>query len=246
MTCIERSFIYYRFQVILKLTTYSSAPCLTMSKFFVSALCLLSVALRVANGQNFNDMFDQTVSESIKENIAEIEPLAVPDLNKGFNKGIGKLRIKGGVSMTDMKLHGLSTIRRSGDASMSQDGHGNTLISLRLAVGEITFEGNARAQVIGIGPRRKLNGRVQHLDMEVKVMLKEDATMVLQELNLHELKGLRMKLSGRLRPLNAIVNVAFRGVTAMFKTKVKNMIEKVMRKVMTKAVQNPKLAQMIG
>lgn len=209
----------------------------------VTALCLLSVALHVANGQNFNNMFDQTVSESIKENMAEIEPLIVPDLSDML--GNNHQRARGGIRMSNVRLHGLSSIRRSGDASMTQ-GNGGTLINLKLAVSNIRFEGNAQSSFIGFRSGRDVNGRISHMDMAVKTLLKEDGTMTILDLKLNELHGLTMRIVGRRTGFHELLNSAFRGLSVMFRGTIKRKVESAMHKVINKVLQNPKLAEMIG
>lgn len=197
-------------------------------------------------GNEFNEIFDGTLKSTLEENMGELEPLVIPDQRQQFLRGIGPIPIRGVLSLTQLKLHGLPTFRRSGDSTIKTLENGHTEISLKVAANDLKFEGFAKATILGVGPSRRIEGTIKWMDIHMVIVLNNEGKPQMKEFKLNAFDGFRVRITGRLQALNAIFNGLSRFVNSVFGTIVKSIVETAMRNVITKSLDNPKLLEMIG
>jgi len=181
----------------------------------------------------------------MEQNKDSLDPLEIPDQRRNFTSGLGPLKFRGVVSLTQLKFHGLPSFRRSGDSHMKNLENGHTEVSIKVAANDLKFEGYAKAQFMGIGPYRKFEGTLKWMDIHMVVTLNEEGKPKLQEFKLNSFDGLTLRLEGG-GILNAIFNAMSRTINYIFSTIVRSLIQSTMRGIIQKSMDNPKLLEMIG
>lgn len=218
-----------------------------MFKFTISAVFSLSL-LAVTFGQNFNDVFDATLAGIMEENKADFNPLVVPDMARGItvHSIIRDKEVLTGLLLSHLKLYGVSSLKRTGDVSMTTVSNGGTRASLKFAIRRVKFEGTAHAKILGLGTSRSFEGQVGHLDAKVTINFSSKGKPSVSEVTLNELEGIELRLKEWWLPSSMIFNLKVKAITRLAKTIVKISVEIAMRRILVRVLENERFMDMIG
>jgi len=186
-------------------------------KSLASLVLLLAVgvaAVRAENGVvdvhtgNANEYADEILKNLRVAMInTGLDPLMLPIKSLEFSKKVLGMELRGSAKVYDGYLKGLSTIHRTGLASMTQGANG-TRIRATVGVNDLAGSYKASAKFMNIGPSFGVKIRMQAVGFtfEVEKPLAKDARPTLLNFAIVDLGAIETEIDGDLNILNFILN----------------------------------------
>lgn len=190
---------------------------------------------------DFNARLDQIIRQAIRDHGDEIEPLQTADQAVGFDRKVGPLRVSGEVKLQNITLAGLSTLRRSGESSLSRTRYGNVELKVKLALGVLNYKTLGRVRFLGFGTGAEYTGRIEHIELEAVVHYHAPTEeLYIKFFKLHELEGLTLKYKGPgpLGLLNAVSNQVIKATLAVFRPLFRLSIERASLRFLREAIRD--------
>ncbi|KAK8761634.1 hypothetical protein V5799_027098 [Amblyomma americanum] len=108
--------------------------------------------------------------ESTAEQLRPVDPYALPDQARAFDQDLLLLRVQGEMRLQDGLLHGLSTLRRTGDVLAFYQ-NGTLLLEADVGFANLTSSWRWWAQLLGGGPSGDASLAVQGLSLHLRLAL---------------------------------------------------------------------------
>lgn len=200
-------------------------------------LCLAAASLakdEATAEQHANEVFDQ-ILESVSQS-EELDPFHLPDQVSGFDRTI-LVRWHGETRIYNATLTGLSTVRRTGDCRFQMDENGIDVMA-DVGVGALNLNSKAHIKFMGVGPTVDLHVHIDYVRILLEA-LQVDGVLQLRQFKVQELRGFQLKIKG-LGPLSSMFNFFSKYFTKVCKGLVRSRVEKVLRRLIEKKLQNLK------
>nr|XP_037268067.1 uncharacterized protein LOC119159418 [Rhipicephalus microplus] len=161
--------------------------------------------------------------ERTAEQLLLVDPYSLPDQARSFDQDLLVLRAQGEMRLVDGTLHGLATIRRTGDVlAFYQDG--TLLLEADVGFSNLTGQWRWWAQLLGAGPSGDASLGVQGLSLHLRLALPlQDGhsptvlgPMRLEALELRDIGQVWLNLGG-LGTFDFLLEALVNLVTNMFK-----------------------------
>uniref|UniRef100_A0A1B6H9J0 Lipid-binding serum glycoprotein N-terminal domain-containing protein n=1 Tax=Homalodisca liturata TaxID=320908 RepID=A0A1B6H9J0_9HEMI len=213
-----------------------------MTHLFLTVLLIVSGTSTFINADdsekvNINDVVDvliQDATNSFKE--TNSGSVAVPDLERTFKKSF----LKGGVKATRGVFSDLTTLKRTGNATLTLSGDSAT-VKVLLGLGKMQLEfGHCRAWISKLSTSDRLSINVNRNSIEVKITITIDGDnckTTLDDARINEFGDLKVVLKnlGKVkfiadRLVDWIVNHFDGKIRAALESKLKSALEKELKK----------------
>lgn len=188
---------------------------------------------------NTNEYLDELLSnarESFKE--LNLDPVKLPDVDRGFDRKVGKVRFHGGFKATNGLLKGLATLHRAGNSSLDFKDE-VIMVKATLAVDNLNVGTSARAWFGKLDIPWHMSANVKYLKatvaMRVPAELKNGDKPRATELTIHEIGKVTVDFKN-LGPLNWILNGIGYAFTNTFKNILKNKISVPILKAINRSI----------
>jgi len=204
-----------------------------MSRLFVICICFLSLAANSwINAQNNDDeairrgntYIDDLLRNMFEEN-DDYDPYRMDDSVVGFWKKVVFVNVSGEAKLHDGNIKGLSTLHRSGDCILEEDGEKLT-VKADLGAGILNFFYSGTAKFMNFGPTISVQGELAYVEvyLEFTVDAKTGKNGKLTKFVIDDMRGMKVWISG-LGPINWAVNPIISAVTKIFQRFVRNFME---------------------
>lgn len=219
-----------------------------MSQTTCSLLILFSVIFTITSaisvptdGKIINDELDKIIFETLRERRSILEPVQIPDHREAVTFKFASVDVTSQISFYDIVMHGLTTIRRTGDAYIQKNKADDMIISANLAMGVINFDMKGLFQVLNVGSERNMTGRIVHIDMDVVVKYsKKTNEFKVKLLEVNELTGFRLKIN-KAYLFDGIRNRIIQGSISSLKRLVKLSIETIFHRILDDVINHSKI-----
>ena len=211
--------------------------------------CVLSLAVNHVVSENYLNLLVDKLMKTGKDNFGhEIEPLVLPDKGYEFKTRIARIPTSAIAKLYNTSMSGLSTMRRSSNATIETVDDTFTQLTFSVAFDELTFSSSGKISIIGVGGHRKIDVTINDVTAEVVISYNMARDLVtVSKFSLDSLDNLNIKTSGGFRVMDALTNFAIRAVLPLAKKTIKLASEYALTKVMTAAVEsNDSLKRFLG
>jgi hypothetical protein len=190
-----------------------------------------------------NDDLEMAILEVVQDNREVLEPVRIADHGYSFHHQFRNRNLTGEAKFIDIKMFGLSTLRRSGDCFVERTRIGNYLVMAKLAVGPLKYNMTGKVNLFGIGPLRQFYGRIVHLDADMTIMYsKATDSFSLKKLSINEINGLSVSMHQRWYSMSdAIINQVMKRLINRFETITRHTIESAFSKMLQSSVNKSKI-----
>lgn len=179
---------------------------------------------------------------------SEIEPLTLDEKGYEFSTNVARIKTSAMAKLYNTSLSGLSTMRRSSNATLETVDDTFTQLSFSIAFDVLKFTSSGIISVFGIGGHRKIEATVNDVTGSVVIsynMARDSVTV--GKFSLDPIDDLKVKTSGSFKIVDALRNMVIRSVLPMAKKSVKLAAEYALSKVMAAAVSdNAVLKRFLG
>lgn len=167
----------------------------------------------------------------------EIEPLKLEDKGYEFQTKISVMKTSAIAKLFDTSLSGLSTMKRSSNASLETIDDTFTQLSFSVAFDELKFTTSGKIAVIGIGGKRKVDANIKDVTGKVVISYNMARDIVtVGKFSLDSLDSLTIKTSGGFKIMDGLTNMVIKSVLPLAKKSIKLASEFALSKVMNAAV----------
>jgi len=208
-----------------------------MKLFCLAVIGLL--ALNVNADKATNDFLDKILANVRPIIQKDLDPIKLPQKTHSFSKKILFVRVHGEAKVYDGFVSGLSTIHRSGEANMHQEGD-SLIVNAHAGINNLRGQYRAHATFMNLGPRvgARLSISSVSVRLGAKQALKPDAHPDLFDFRIEHISGVSVKIDG-LGPLgwilggltSFIANILKDVIADAINAPIKNVIRNELRKV---------------
>lgn len=207
--------------------------------------CLAATAAGLthdAKNQRNRDL-DLVILDVIQQHGSDIEPVRIPDHGYNFHHKWRRVNVSGEAKFFDIKLSGLSTVRRSGDCFVERTRIGNYLITANLALGPLKYDMKGTVNLFGVGPKRHFYGRMVHLDADMTIMYSAQTDRFsLKSYTVKEINGLTLQMAQRWYSISdKVINRTIKTFLDQFETISRHTIESAFSKMLQASVNGSKI-----
>lgn len=178
----------------------------------------------------------------------EIEPLALKDKGYELKTKVTVVTTSAIARLYNTTLSGLSSMRRSSNASLETIDDTFTQLSFSIAFDELNFSSSGKISLLGLGGHRTVNAIIK--DVTGKVVISYNMardTVSVGTFSLDSLDSLMIKTSGGFKVLDGLTNIVIKSVLPIAKKSIKLAAEYALTKVMNAAVaDNTNLKRFLG
>lgn len=215
--------------------------------FFLIATLTVSINL-VSSEEYINLIVDKLMKSSMANFGPEIEPLVLEEKGYEFKTKVTVVTTSAIAKLYNTTLSGLSSMRRSSNASLETVDDTFTQLSFSVAFDELRFSSSGKISLLGLGGHRTVDARIRDVTGKVVISynMARDAVSV-GTFSLDSLDSLTIKTSGGFRVLDGLTNIVIRSVLPVAKKSIKLAAEYALTKVMNAAVaDNANLKRFLG
>lgn len=178
----------------------------------------------------------------------EIEPLKLEDHGYEFQTKISVIKTSAVAKLFNTSLSGLSTMRRSSNATLETIDDTFTQLIFSIAFDELKFSSSGKIAVIGIGGHRKVDAIIKDVTGKVVISYNMARDVVkVGKFSLDPLDSLNVKTSGGFKIMDGLTNLVIKSVLPLAKKSIRLAAEYALSKVMDAAVtDNANLKRFLG
>ncbi|KAK9876553.1 hypothetical protein WA026_013928 [Henosepilachna vigintioctopunctata] len=160
----------------------------------------------------------------------KMDPLKMGELKESF--------LFGSLKLSDIHLNGMSTVYRSGQASIEYEKDSEQLtINIPIGLKNVEFGCDYKARVFLIGPSGKVTGGVTNIEVTTSIMIDFNAYRAIVR-NFEIVKSGHISVNFHGNPLTDwVVNIMMNATTMMFKGIILTALDLVIGGSMSKAVE---------
>lgn len=205
------------------------------------------VTADTAEDGKFDEFFDNVLKASLKKRAEEIEPLNASDIGVSFDRRFGFVHITGEAIFADIQVNGLSSLHRSGNSSRSVLKDGRKRVSVELSTKAVSLTANSRFHVMGLGPRRRITGKLDKLTFQLTINHNTTSNDVeLHDFKVKALDGLALQAKKRELLVDKITNLAIRASLATFRRTIRFAIQVAVKRTLRKHINDIKVLKYLG
>lgn len=213
-----------------------------------AAVLLVSLAVAASGGRvqklddsdlglDVNGIVDQLLEAARGEiKTLNLDQVALPDITEKFKKKVGPVHISGRFVATAGWAKSLSSIQRTGEATLNVDGD-RIVVDVPLGVSDLQIGYNYKAKLGKIGPSGHLTATVASnaVNLRASLLINDDVcSMGVDSLALTDLGRIKVHATG-LGELNFLYSKIVTWVTAKLHDKVEEAVQKGLRDAINKA-----------
>ncbi|KAJ9599491.1 hypothetical protein L9F63_010023 [Diploptera punctata] len=145
-------------------------PVNVKSKATAAAAAAAARARFVAQLDTQGDLVVDAVVTLLKKYAEEhdLEPMAIPDMNQSFSVDVLFVTFDGTLTLKNGELSHLTTLERSGDATLNYDGDTAHIVT-KVTFSDLVLNYDYDVEVMGINPTGQLVGTAKGLELTVDI-----------------------------------------------------------------------------
>ena len=209
----------------------------------------------LVSGQLAMDAFlDNILKAVIAQKGHLIDPYALDPIDLPFKQKIGPIRISGFAKLDQISLSGLTTLKRTGAATQitANDGSGDKITTVRMAVGPLTFTSSGKIKFAGISTTKKFLGKISFMEFETTLKaIKSNQKIEVESYDIIQMRDLSMRATGlndRTGPSSAILNTVIRLTMRLFRKRIRDGTEKALTTIIAEKINDlpPNVKMIMG